>query len=155
MVKRIYIVAGNYNQFLNYRNRKIKEHGLNPNPDFQPEYVYVTHESNLAGLDEIEGFYIGTYEQRTDIREIQWRISSIKSRYKTKDGFYSVKVNGYTLASNDYFAETNATTNHRDVLFSFKKPPDAMDALEFHSPQGYRQMRLGDGICDRFVVNFK
>ena len=44
------------------------------------EYRYVTGPDSLRGLNEIEGFYIGSYEQREDIEQIRNIISYTKGR---------------------------------------------------------------------------
>lgn len=73
-MKHVYIVAGNYKEYMDYRIKKGFKDDI--------EYRCVSHSLNLAGLDEIEGFYIGTYYNRPDIQEIKERIHIIKSRKK-------------------------------------------------------------------------
>ena len=77
----IFVVAGNRHEY----NAHINKKGYNPN-----EFVYVSDPLQLRGLETIEGFYIGTYYDRPDFKEIKELIQIIKSRSKTlKGSFYS------------------------------------------------------------------
>lgn len=68
-----YVVAGTWEQYRNHMAEK----------RYDPkEYVYVSSPDQLLGLAEIDGFYIGTYEQRPDIKEIKQIISMIKASSK-------------------------------------------------------------------------
>jgi hypothetical protein len=70
MIKKKYIVSGTYeeyNEFV-YKRRN----------DNTTSYVYVQHATQLMGLSNIEGFYIGTYFKRPDIEEIKERIAIAK-----------------------------------------------------------------------------
>jgi len=71
---RKYIVSGTFNEYRNYIAKK----GYSPQ-----EYTYVSNSDSLRGKSEIDGFYIGTYEQRADIDEIRAIIAYTKSRNKT------------------------------------------------------------------------
>lgn len=66
-----YIVAGNYEQYQNYVKRK---------PRIEYYYKYVHSIDTIRGLSEIEGAFIGTYDQRPDIEEIKTLITIIKSK---------------------------------------------------------------------------
>lgn len=66
-----YIVAGNYNEYQAYVKRK---------PRIECYYKYVDGPRSLFGLSEIDGFYIGSYESRPDIKEIKSAISIIKAK---------------------------------------------------------------------------
>ena len=71
----IYIVSGNYKEYTDYvcRNR------------FKDErHMYVHNVDYLRGLNEIKGFYIGTYYNRPDIEAIKEYISIIKSSKRIK-----------------------------------------------------------------------
>lgn len=68
-----YVVAGNYQEYKSH----IDEKGY-----LKSEYVYVNSPDQLRGLDKIEGFYIGSYEQRPDIEEIRQQIQLIKFKGK-------------------------------------------------------------------------
>ena len=66
-----YIVAGNYEQYQAYVKRK---------PRIEYYYKYVSGVDTLRGLSEIEGAFIGTYDQRPDIEDIKRMIIIIKSK---------------------------------------------------------------------------
>ena len=75
MRKYTYIVAGTYAEYLEYQYRKYNEY------NGQPEnYVYVDFVDRLRGMNEVHGFFIGTYEQRPDIAEIKEMILIINSK---------------------------------------------------------------------------
>lgn len=66
-----YVVAGNYNQFLNYCKK---------NSGDDVFYTYVYGPDQLRGLSEISGVFIGTFEERNDIEEIRLQIKLIQGR---------------------------------------------------------------------------
>lgn len=68
MIKRKYIVAGNYNEYINYIKNK----------ETNIEYIYVHNIKTLMGLTNIEGYYIGTYNSRKDIDDIKAMIDMVK-----------------------------------------------------------------------------
>lgn len=74
---KVYIVAGNKHEFQAYVLRKAAENSTD-------HYVYVDCLLRLRGLDEVNGFYIGTYEQREDIEEIREQIAIIKYKNKSE-----------------------------------------------------------------------
>jgi len=85
--KKIFIVAGNPKEFEDYQRKKLHEwteYGGELEGYF-PEYVYVSNANQLKGLNEIEGYYIGSYEDRTDLDEITWCIKAIKARKTIED----------------------------------------------------------------------
>jgi len=84
--KKIFIVAGNLKEFEDYQRKKLHEWTEYSNIlDPFPEYVYVSNANQLRGLNEIEGYYIGSYEDRTDLDEITWCIKAIKARKTIED----------------------------------------------------------------------
>jgi hypothetical protein len=78
--KRIYIVAGTFDEFKGVQARKLQEYRSDPTLYVYPELRYVWSTEVLRGLSNIEGFYYGSYEQRPDIDEIRQLIATIKSR---------------------------------------------------------------------------
>lgn len=79
----IYIVTGNYGEFIQYRRKKQWEFMKTPMPpggEVLPEYRYVYGVDTLRGLSTIKGVYIGTWRMRRDIDEIKQIIMIIKSR---------------------------------------------------------------------------
>ena len=81
----IYIVAGNYDEFEQYANKKLDE-WRRRSPTIKelstpkPEYIYVKNRYDLMGLTEIKGYYIGTAFQREDINQIKQAIAYVKER---------------------------------------------------------------------------
>ena len=65
-----FVVAGNLREYIQH----IHKMGYNKN-----EYVYVAMSLQLRGLENIEGFYLGSYMDRPDIAEIQQIIAISKS----------------------------------------------------------------------------
>lgn len=81
MSDKIYIVAGNRSEFEQFAKRKSFERWNSGDTNVSlSDYVFVHNEQQLRGLNSIRGFYIGTYEQRSDIDEIRQQIAIIKSR---------------------------------------------------------------------------
>ena len=68
-----FVVAGNYEQYRNHIRKMRYDH---------KEYVYVSDVRQLRGREKIEGFYIGTWQDRPDIDEIKMTIAVIKERSK-------------------------------------------------------------------------
>ena len=64
-----YVVAGNYDQFKKW----LRETNRSPS-----EYAYVSCVQNLIGLSEIEGYFVGTWQQRKDLQHIIEYIRAIK-----------------------------------------------------------------------------
>lgn len=84
--KKIFIVAGNFTEFREYKEKKLHEWTEYSNIlDYFPEYVYVTNVNQIRGRSEIEGYYIGSYKNRIDLDEIEWCIKSIKARNTIAD----------------------------------------------------------------------
>lgn len=79
MIKKKFIVSGNYDEYLEYIHKKNRD--IN-NP--KSEYIYVNSKRDFDGVLDIEGFYIGTYYKRSDIDDIKERINTIKKMYYAK-----------------------------------------------------------------------
>ena len=73
MIKKKYIVAGNYQEY----NEFMYRHRDTPNE----VYVYVDSAEHLKGMINIEGYYVGTYYKRHDIGEIKEVIRISKLLY--------------------------------------------------------------------------
>jgi hypothetical protein len=69
-----FYVAGNWTEYQAYRKRKEQEGKDVSN------WRYVSSVSDLRGLSEVKGFYIGDYESRPDIEEIREAIHIIKGK---------------------------------------------------------------------------
>ena len=84
--KKIFIVAGNIQEFESYKAKKLHEWTEYSNIlDPFPEYVCVHNAWQLKGLNEIEGYYIGSYMERGDLDEVKWCILAIKGRNAIAD----------------------------------------------------------------------
>ena len=68
-----FIVAGNYSEFVAFMQRKRGDGRF---------YRYLHNNNDIMGLDDIKGFYVGTWHTRPDIDLIQSRIAAIKSKKK-------------------------------------------------------------------------
>ena len=79
MIKKKFIVSGNYEEYLEYVYKK----NLNIS-NTNTEYIYVNSKRDFDGVLDIEGFYIGTYYKRADIEDIKERINTIKKMYYAK-----------------------------------------------------------------------
>jgi len=89
--KKIFIVAGNVQEFETYRIKKLHEWTEYSNIlDPFPEYVCVHNAWQLKGLNEVEGYYIGSYKNRPDLDEIEWCIKAIKGRMNNVDNLKGV-----------------------------------------------------------------
>ena len=79
MIKKKFIVSGNYEEYLEYVYKK----NLNIS-NTNTEYIYVNSKRDFDGQLDIEGFYIGTYFKRPDIEDIRERIA-ISKHIKAND----------------------------------------------------------------------
>ena len=80
MIKKKFIVSGNYDEYLEYLHKKSRTDINNGNM----EYIYVNSKKDFDGELDVEGFYIGTYFKRPDIDDIRERIA-ISKRIKAND----------------------------------------------------------------------
>ena len=83
MFKKKYIVAGNYEEY----NEFMYRHRDTPNE----VYVYVDSYTQLKGMLNIEGYYVGTYYNRPNIESIKDIIRMSKTVYTT--GYIAEPVN--------------------------------------------------------------
>ena len=89
--KKIFIVAGNVQEFEAYKAKKLVEWTEYSNMlDPFPEYVCVRNAWQLKGLNEIEGYYIGSYKNRTDLDEVLWCIKAIKGQQNNVDNLKNI-----------------------------------------------------------------
>lgn len=109
----IWIVAGNYHEFNQYYHKKRKS------GDFK-DYRYVVNANILRGLEDIKGFYIGTYKQRPDLKEIQERILICKREYRfVGQGFQHLDWRGMELTNpcNEVLLPTTPSGNWFQTLY--------------------------------------
>jgi hypothetical protein len=68
---KIYIIAGNHQEFLNYVKKKLEwRHHSGETSASMSDYVDVACPRNLRGIKEPHGVFIGSYKEREDIDEI-------------------------------------------------------------------------------------
>lgn len=68
---KIYVVAGNHQQFLHYVKIKLEwRHHSGETSASMSDYVEVACPRSLRGIKEPHGAFIGTYKEREDIEEI-------------------------------------------------------------------------------------
>lgn len=79
MSERIYIVAGNMDEYRAYVFKKKAEYDRRE--EIFPIHTFVHSADHLRGLRDIKGFYIGSYEQRSDIDKIKFQIAVIKTKW--------------------------------------------------------------------------
>lgn len=73
MTDKIFIVAGNFQQFSNYKKSKVGEALAKDDAGLGMEtamYTYVSRPSILKGVSNPRGVFIGSWRQREDILEI-------------------------------------------------------------------------------------
>lgn len=78
MIKKKFIVSGNYDEYLEFIRRKNLDIS-----NSNTEYIYVNNARDLVGIMNIEGFYIGTYYKRSDLDQIKERIAISKKMLST------------------------------------------------------------------------
>jgi len=66
-----YVVAGNWNEFINYTKNRVDDDTM---------YIYVNNVNVMRGLNKISGVFIGTFHLRPDLEEIKSTIQNIKTR---------------------------------------------------------------------------
>ena len=99
MIKKKYIVSGTYEEYNEFVYKRRNENNTS--------YVYVQHATQLTGLSNIEGYYIGTYFKRPDIEEIKERIALSKRSTDKEISYtneYSVE-NYFDIGNNRYVAK--------------------------------------------------
>jgi len=99
MIKKKYIVSGTYEEYNEFVYKRRNE--------VNTSYVYVQHATQLTGLSNIEGIYIGTYFKRPDIEEIKERIALSKRSTDKEISYtneYSVE-NYFDIGNNRYVAK--------------------------------------------------
>jgi len=112
--KKIYIVAGNLKEFEAYETKKRvvwTEYSKSLGYEF-PDYVYVGNAWQLKGLDEIEGYYIGSYKIRPDLDEIEWCIKAIKGRQNNVDNLKGIVAAAVSAANGGTGVSSNGISSN-------------------------------------------
>lgn len=71
-----FIVAGTFREYQDFVTKKLKEFPNLTSLNFK----FVRDAETLLGLSYVKGFFVGTYEKREDIKEIEQAIYLIKAR---------------------------------------------------------------------------
>jgi hypothetical protein len=65
------VIAGNYNQGLNWAEKDCKKRWNNGNTNISlSEYIIVSNANQLCGIRDPHGVFVGTWREREDIKEI-------------------------------------------------------------------------------------
>lgn len=72
MNEKIYVIAGNHQEYENFSRRKVFElYNKGDTSISLSNFVYVSGPTKLRGLRNIHGYFIGTFTQRSDIEELK------------------------------------------------------------------------------------
>lgn len=71
MNDRFFIIAGNYDEAKNFMVNKIGDMWMEGNTSMSlSNFTYVSHWTKLKGLRNAHGWFVGTWRQRSDIKQI-------------------------------------------------------------------------------------
>ena len=81
MNQKIFIIAGTYDQYRNWVKKNIDRiYQSDPSKYISlSNFVYVSGPDQLRGHREVHGYFVGTYRNRPDIRDIVQHIRLINS----------------------------------------------------------------------------
>jgi hypothetical protein len=68
-MSKYFVVAGTYDQFKDFKIKKMAELWNSGNRVEHTDFIYVTEET-LRGYSEPHGWFIGTWRERSDIKRI-------------------------------------------------------------------------------------
>ena len=81
-----HVIAGNVFEFDRFIKKKSAEMWNEGNTSISlSDFVYVSSVDTLKGLSEIQGFYVGTWKNRSDVMEIQLQVHIIKEKMKQNE----------------------------------------------------------------------
>ena len=80
MNDRIFIVAGNHQQYKEWVRKNIDRFYANNTSISLSNFVYVSGPEIFRGYNEVHGYYIGSYKNRPDIEQIRESIHIINNR---------------------------------------------------------------------------
>jgi hypothetical protein len=69
-MNKLFIIAGNYNQYVNWKNRNYPELLLNGQIEKIQDLVYVSSIDQLKGYNNPKGMFIGTWYRREDMEYV-------------------------------------------------------------------------------------
>lgn len=81
MNEKIFIVAGNYQQYKDWVKRNIDRlYQADPSRSISlSNFVYVSAPDAFRGQRKVHGYFVGTFRDRPDINEIVWQIRYINN----------------------------------------------------------------------------
>ena len=80
MNDRIFIVAGNHEQYKQWVKKNIDRFYAKNTSISLSNFVYVSGPEIFRGYSEVHGYYIGSYKDREDIDQIREMIQRVNSR---------------------------------------------------------------------------
>lgn len=75
MSDKIFVVAGKYDQYRQYRKDRIAQKRPEDKELNSDNFVYVYGADTFRGYREVHGVYIGTWQSREDIEDIKLAIA--------------------------------------------------------------------------------
>ena len=109
---KLYVVAGNMDEFRQFVNRKKAEH--DKANEIMPRYIFVHSTDTLRGLSKVHGWFTGTYQRRSDIEQIKECIKIINAiRWPSLYDTYTQNIDSYKNIS-DMFRDIEA---HNNMVF--------------------------------------
>jgi hypothetical protein len=84
MIKRKFVVAGNMKEYYAFLDKH--------KDDINVIYLYVNSTRDLKGMKNIEGYFTGTYNERSDIETIKEVIRMSKNKNKTNNEYTAEPV---------------------------------------------------------------
>lgn len=157
----IHIVAGNIAEFKYITKKKwdqYNEQWVSDTREMYPNYVYVHNTDALRGLDEIKGFYYGSYEQRKDIEEIKIAIKLIKLKKSTlwsQPATHLISIDGIMQDPKDYTILFRDTPKGRETIVDFNQAPPAGSVINVTDiTTGFHFFTAGNGHIKSFSFYF-
>jgi len=80
MNEKIFIVAGNYEQYKQWVKNNIDRYYAKNTSISLSNFVFVSGPEIFRGYNEVHGYYVGSYEKRKDIEQIREMIRIVNSR---------------------------------------------------------------------------
>lgn len=87
--EKIYVLAGNYDQFLYFRRQLIEAMAENSLESSQYDVVYIMTRDHIRGVRNPFGYFVGTFQERFDYQDI---INELMVRTESMDNFIEVSL---------------------------------------------------------------
>jgi hypothetical protein len=88
MSNKIFVIAGNYDQFNTFRKTLIRTMVEEDIPLHYQDIIYV-EKDRMYGYNDVWGYKVGTWNQRSDIEEI---CNMLLTRFSSIDEFIEVEL---------------------------------------------------------------